>query len=265
VKTAENPFFKKNYADLAAILDVVDGPMSNSGLAFIAWSEYRDGILLMVGRIEHTDGEFREGVFPLFGNKPQDIGSSITYARRYLLQSLLNLAAEDDDGNDASGVEGKAKPPQQIKKTGSNNQASSLVRKPVETNGKKLDDEINKFKIEYGRLISSKDTEGNYIFSEPERVDGKESLRSLIPDTSEERKRKLELILEEVKKKLQSRTDSNGVAYTNQTPVAAPKTDQARAIIRLHRQQRNLGNPQRKGLPCTILPRSRKTRILTNP
>jgi hypothetical protein len=34
--------------------------------------------------------------------KPQEIGSSITYARRYNIQSLLNLAAEDDDGNAAN-------------------------------------------------------------------------------------------------------------------------------------------------------------------
>jgi len=34
--------------------------------------------------------------------KPQDFGSAITYFRRYALQSLLLLEAEDDDGNLAS-------------------------------------------------------------------------------------------------------------------------------------------------------------------
>ena len=33
----------------------------------------------------------------------QKIGSAITYYRRYTLQSLLGLQAEDDDGNKASG------------------------------------------------------------------------------------------------------------------------------------------------------------------
>jgi len=42
----------------------------------------------------------------VFGQKPQEIGSSISYARRYNIQSLLNLAADDDDGNEAQ----KAKP-----------------------------------------------------------------------------------------------------------------------------------------------------------
>jgi hypothetical protein len=35
-------------------------------------------------------------------NDPQKLGSAITYYRRYTLQSLLGLQAEDDDGNKAS-------------------------------------------------------------------------------------------------------------------------------------------------------------------
>jgi hypothetical protein len=33
---------------------------------------------------------------------PQKLGSAITYYRRYTLQSLLGLQAEDDDGNTAT-------------------------------------------------------------------------------------------------------------------------------------------------------------------
>jgi len=45
---------------------------------------------------------------------PQGHGSAITYARRYNLMSLLGMTAkdDDDDGNKASGVSGKAKPEQ---------------------------------------------------------------------------------------------------------------------------------------------------------
>ena len=38
---------------------------------------------------------------------PQKIGSAITYYRRYTLQSLLGIQAEDDDANKASGKETK--------------------------------------------------------------------------------------------------------------------------------------------------------------
>jgi hypothetical protein len=35
-------------------------------------------------------------------NDPQKLGSAVTYYRRYTLQSLLSLQAEDDDANTAS-------------------------------------------------------------------------------------------------------------------------------------------------------------------
>ena len=41
---------------------------------------------------------------------PQKIGSAITYYRRYTLQSLLGIQAEDDDANKASGKETKKEP-----------------------------------------------------------------------------------------------------------------------------------------------------------
>jgi hypothetical protein len=37
---------------------------------------------------------------------PQKVGSCVTYYRRYTLQSLLGLQADDDDGNKASGKSG---------------------------------------------------------------------------------------------------------------------------------------------------------------
>jgi len=40
---------------------------------------------------------------PMSGT-PQQLGSAITYYRRYTLQSLLSLQAEDDDANAASNV-----------------------------------------------------------------------------------------------------------------------------------------------------------------
>jgi len=39
-------------------------------------------------------------------NDMQGLGSAITYARRYGIMSLLNLPAEDDDGNQASRSSG---------------------------------------------------------------------------------------------------------------------------------------------------------------
>ena len=53
----------------------------------------------------HESGESIECLTEIIYSKPNDAqsqGSGITYARRYGLQSLVNVGAEDDDGNKAS-------------------------------------------------------------------------------------------------------------------------------------------------------------------
>lgn len=101
-KETENPFFKKNYADLATILDAIEVKAAECGIVIFSQLVKDDGLMLRT-TIEHKDGaETIASTFPVFGNKPQEIGSSISYARRYNIQSLLNLVAEDDDGNNAN-------------------------------------------------------------------------------------------------------------------------------------------------------------------
>jgi hypothetical protein len=48
---------------------------------------------------------------------PQGVGSALTYGRRYTLQALLGLAAEDDDGNEASRDHGPSQSQMQAKVT----------------------------------------------------------------------------------------------------------------------------------------------------
>lgn len=106
-KQSTNSYFKKangegsKYADLATILEAVEVPLAELGIIISSHSH-------LIGEqwVETTTLEFgaekKESSFPLFGNDPQKMGSSITYARRFNIQSLLNLAALDDDGNEAA-------------------------------------------------------------------------------------------------------------------------------------------------------------------
>ena len=60
----------------------------------------------------HESGESIEGLTEILfakQNDPQAQGSGITYARRYGLQSLVNIGAEDDDGNKAAEKPKEAK------------------------------------------------------------------------------------------------------------------------------------------------------------
>lgn len=97
-KSATNPFFKSKYADLQTILEVVEPALLENGLLLI--QPIKDGKVFSI----ITDGttSIESGIELGAFNKPQDLGSAITYYRRYTLQALLGLSAEDDDGNTAN-------------------------------------------------------------------------------------------------------------------------------------------------------------------
>jgi hypothetical protein len=103
LKESTNPHFKSKYADLATILDAVEKDAAECGLIITSTVAYVDTSLILTTRLSHKDTEeFESTIFPIFGSKPQELGSSITYARRYNIQCLLNLAADDDDGQAAN-------------------------------------------------------------------------------------------------------------------------------------------------------------------
>jgi hypothetical protein len=103
-KESNNPFFKSKYASLANILDTIQKPLSESGLAI---SQFPDGNALTTIIIHADSGEWMKSsyVMPVAKqNDPQAMGSAITYARRYALGSILNLNIDDDDdGEKAMG------------------------------------------------------------------------------------------------------------------------------------------------------------------
>ena len=111
VKDAKNPFFKSSYVSLDKVIDVVRPHLLAEKLLLLQ----PIGQGCVGTRIFCTESnKFIDSFIPLPENmKPQDLGSCITYFRRYTLVSLLGLAQEDDDGNNAHGraKAPKAKPP----------------------------------------------------------------------------------------------------------------------------------------------------------
>lgn len=109
VKDAANPFFNSKYADLASILDVIRKPLAECGLSVIGTIEPNThgtpgNVVTVSMTVLHLSGEFISSSLTLHAKDggPQSIGSAITYARRYLIQTMCNLASEDDDGNAAT-------------------------------------------------------------------------------------------------------------------------------------------------------------------
>lgn len=99
-KEITNSFFKSKYFDVNKLLEGVDNAMFENRL--LLTQPIIDNKVYSI--IEDLDSdEKRESFLELKADvKPQDKGSEITYYRRYTLQSLLGLRAEDDDANKAS-------------------------------------------------------------------------------------------------------------------------------------------------------------------
>ncbi len=112
-KTAKNPFFKSNYANLEEVINCVKEPFADNGLSFMQFPVSSDGFAGVETIILHESGEWISNEFTLkvSKNDPQGMGSAITYARRYGLQSAVGVPSEDDDGNAASTPSWVLEPP----------------------------------------------------------------------------------------------------------------------------------------------------------
>ena len=99
-KNAKNPHFKNTYADLNALIEAVEPILLEKGLVLL--QPIKEGkVFTIITSI--IDSYSVESYIDLPNNlNPQQLGSAVTYFRRYTLQSLLSLQAVDDDGQHAS-------------------------------------------------------------------------------------------------------------------------------------------------------------------
>jgi len=127
LKTAENPFYKSNYATLADQWDSVRQALTENGLALPQTTEILNEDLVLRTTLIHTSGQWLSFLYPVTAkgrtlkdkaNNPvgeekpdaQAIGSAISYARRYSMAAVLGLAAEEEDDGEAASGRGKQKP-----------------------------------------------------------------------------------------------------------------------------------------------------------
>lgn len=109
-KNATNPAFKtgrnpagSKYADLNSVLDTIIPELNKVGLVLCSFPTV-EGLVVLLSDVESE--EYVSFIYPLAiqGQTPQQVGSQITYSKRYAYKSLFNLQDEDDDGNVASGI-----------------------------------------------------------------------------------------------------------------------------------------------------------------
>jgi uncharacterized protein involved in tellurium resistance len=98
-----NSYFNSEYADLSAVLDVIKIPLNDHGFAIIQGMDVKDSRIVLNTTFLHRGGySFSSCMLLPDIQNPQQLGSAITYYRRYQLISLSGLPTKDDDSNDAA-------------------------------------------------------------------------------------------------------------------------------------------------------------------
>jgi hypothetical protein len=111
VPTKAGGQYTYTYADLADVTQTAMPLLARHGLSFSSQPRRTEqGDYELVGVLLHTSGDRESGSLPLFGRTAQEIGSSLTYGRRYLLGCMTGIVTDDDDdAATASGTSERAR------------------------------------------------------------------------------------------------------------------------------------------------------------
>jgi hypothetical protein len=112
-KDSINPHFKNRYASLASVRAAITPAFSKYELSVVQYNEpHGEGGVLVVTLLMHSSGEWIRGKLfvPVTKKDAQGFGSALSYARRYALAQIANIATDDDDDAEVA-----VKPPAPVK------------------------------------------------------------------------------------------------------------------------------------------------------
>lgn len=103
-KDSVNTHFKNTYFDINTLIEFLKPYLKEFELLIFQPVIIREGksALITTVRDMSTGEEIESAILLPIDVEPHKMGSAITYYRRYSLQSLFFLEAEDDDGNSSS-------------------------------------------------------------------------------------------------------------------------------------------------------------------
>lgn len=114
VADAENPHFRSSFPSLASIKISTQPALTKYGLAVSQTTDWVEKTLMLYTALMHSSGQWKMSIYPVIPvkNDPQGFGSALSYGRRYMKSSILDLPpnGEDDDGHAASTKNDYAKP-----------------------------------------------------------------------------------------------------------------------------------------------------------
>lgn len=97
--------YNYKYADLSQVLEIVRPLLSKHGLAITQLCGSADEKVSVETMLMHTSGQWISSTIEMVAEKgkgrtmAQDVGSVISYARRYALTSLVGMTQTDNDAN----------------------------------------------------------------------------------------------------------------------------------------------------------------------
>jgi hypothetical protein len=115
---AKNPHFKNEYATLDSLLEKIRPIFSKNGLALIQVPLCENDKHFLETMVTHSSGQFYSSTMALICSKNdmQQLGSAMTYARRYMAEGAAGVTkTQDDDAEGATVQDAKPKDPVQPK------------------------------------------------------------------------------------------------------------------------------------------------------
>ena len=97
-KTGKDFEMSYTYADIGDVLASARPILAKHGISITQVPMPRANMMMLVTRLSHA-GQWIEGDYPVcqIAADHQQMGSALTYARRYALTAMIGVAAEDDD------------------------------------------------------------------------------------------------------------------------------------------------------------------------
>lgn len=110
-KTSENPYFSSRYADLATGLNAIRSALSSNGLAVTQSTRINGELMILETQLTHSSGQWFQSEFLVCKAlaPPQQVGSALSYARRYSLFALVGISGDDDDDGNIANSNGAHK------------------------------------------------------------------------------------------------------------------------------------------------------------
>lgn len=133
-KDSANPYFKSNYASLAAVWEATRPILSKHQLSVVQMPSSDERGYYVETQLMHSSGQWirsRTYMKPA-KDDPQGIGSLISYARRYALQAVTMICPDDDDGEAAMGRTAPQKPAEAPKPTPKVETPKAKIERPAE-------------------------------------------------------------------------------------------------------------------------------------